>query len=391
MFRTFFIQVALLFTSIIIHYSNHKLEVYRAVLEASFDIARVSATMISLNFCILLVTCVKSVRYIFKRPQTHEVYAVCLTFWVLVHVVAHLINYSKLNILCKCFSWGPGVSGMLSLVSLFVLCLTPLCLSKRHYKMFYRLHVASVVAFTVFTYIHGTFCFFRQDDNTCIFPYFWACTLAPILFLMYEHIVRYTRVYSVSSVSRNELIIHGLKGQGIVYLCTSACSTWHPFVLVNSSFGEPAKIVYNPCTKWTYKLCLVDKLLVDGPYRTILDSDFFTQNTSLVATGTGMTLYASSIKDCIAFSHQNVGKIQIIWVVKLLEDTDWFIDTLKIFVYTFKGASLQVFVTSQEPVPGVIQPDFVTYSRPDLDTTATGKRVVYSGKSSSRPKKCYSY
>ncbi len=390
----FLVQIGMLVASVAVHFSNTRLTVYRSVLEASFDVSKVSATMISLNFCILLVTTVKSVRYLFKRPRAHEVYASCLTFWVIVHICAHLVNYSKLNILCKCFSWGPGISGMLAFVSLIVLVATPLCLVKNHYKTFHIVHMASAAVFTVFTWIHGTFCFFRQDDNSCIVPTFWIITLLPILFLLYERTLRYTRVYKVSALSRNELVIHGLKGQGLVYLCTSPTSTWHPFVLVNSSFGEESRILFNPCTKWTYKLCLVDKLLVDGPYKTILDSGLFTKNVSLVATGTGMTLFASAIKDCIHFSHQGVGTVQVIWVVKLLQDTDWFLETLKTFTFTFRGASLKVFVTGEEPVPGARYPDFVTFGRPNLGKdggVVTGKRVVYSGKSASRPSGSYAY
>jgi len=336
--------------------SGATFSIMRSMLGTSFSIARMSAHLININLFLAILPMIKFYRRIvyvpIKREKMHVLPVFFLYFWSVVHTIAHFVNFKTLNLLCKCTKLGPGYTGILMLIGLVVIGgLSANSIIRRWYDVFWIIHVITFFSIILLLNIHNTFCFIRNNDNSCITKMSWIFTLVPTLVYCIENITRYFAVTSIQNVTKyNDVIqveflstrIKNRDSGSVVYICCPSVSVfeWHPFSLTSNSFENYSTVHFKQVGDWTTKFTnrlgitenggvmktVAPQILLDGPYkciRTALLNDTNTSNILILTTGMGMTSFAAFIKETVSFQPEKLEKIKLIWITRSYKDLAW--------------------------------------------------------------------
>ncbi|KAF9180725.1 hypothetical protein BGZ51_005934 [Haplosporangium sp. Z 767] len=371
------------------HYSDN-FEIARSKLGITLPIARgaalvlhVDSGMILLPVCRTLISWLRSTplnRIVpFDKAITfHKAIAWSIVFFTIIHTVAHYVNFWRLakadpqnyHFLHLMFVSGPGLTGHLMLLFLFVMVITSFpSVRQKKFEVFWYWHHLFLLFFGMFS-IHGAFCLLTPDRP----PYckdiasFWKYWVASGFIYLLERIMREWRASQKTVISRVilhpskvvEIQIkkencHPLAGQ-YIFLCCPEVSLWqwHPFTLTNAPEEDYLSVhirVIGDFTKdlsrklgcdvegvgeWEENLGdknglvkILPRIMIDGPFGAASEDVFKYEVTVLVGAGIGVTPFASVLKSIwyrvnYPTKATKLHKVYFFWICRDKESFEWF-------------------------------------------------------------------
>ncbi|XP_060687115.1 NADPH oxidase 3-like [Hemiscyllium ocellatum] len=193
-------------------------------------------------------------------------------------------------------------------------------------------------------------------------PVTWKWVLGPVFLYICERLIRYYR--SLQKVVITKVIVHpsrvlelqmkkqGFKmkaGQYIFLHCPSISRyEWHPFTLTSASEEDHFSIHMRAMGDWTnafYEACgahlrgfreawKMPRVAVDGPFGTACIDVFYYEVSVLIATGIGVTPFASVLKSIWYKYNQpattmKVERVYFYWICRDTHSFEWFADLLQ--------------------------------------------------------------
>lgn len=315
-----------------------------------FPIAKASAMLININLFFILMTSIKLWRrfiYIsyFTLQSLHSYLAISFVSWSLIHLVAHYINFIKVNNLVELLDWGVGLTGNLIIILIILLIITSLSrkVQEINYSLYISLHYIIIIGIITLTIIHGTFYITEKETTSTT----WIWLILPFMIILCETCYKY--IFGIVSIKR--VIYHNQNlleiqlpltenycGKTIWINCPSINPfEWHPFTVTKrNAYHNTCSIHVKIRGDWTSKLAsqLQNKnvrICIDGPYYCI-EKDFtntITKNpTLLVTSGIGMTNFSYPLKQLSQNTSLIQSKITMIVIVKSSKEIEWLLYTL---------------------------------------------------------------
>eukprot|EP01087_Luapelamoeba_hula_P010130 TRINITY_DN2669_c0_g2_i2.p1 TRINITY_DN2669_c0_g2~~TRINITY_DN2669_c0_g2_i2.p1 ORF type:complete len:982 (-),score=162.71 TRINITY_DN2669_c0_g2_i2:2021-4966(-) len=249
------------------------------------------------------------------------------------------------------FTTIPGITGLilLFLLSNIILFSAFPQIRRKSYELFYYVHWACFVPFVLGTAIHGT-------AGILGFPRFWCFLLIPLTIFFLEFLYRafrsslWTRgVTKIVQHPSNVVELQIKKPWGFRYapgqyllikVFNVSPLQWHPFT-ITSTPEEPIVSVHIRCAgNWTTKLrahCEKHKespegvkVMIDGGFGAPYERIYKYKHLVLVASGIGVTPFASVLKDIKYKRDNNLAKarklkrVHFIWVNRDQQCFEWF-------------------------------------------------------------------
>jgi len=344
----------------------------RASLGITYPIARTAALVLYVNVAFLLLpVCRNFISFLRRTPLNHiipfdkniafhKVTAWTIVAFTVVHILAHMVNFSKLAnasatttrqrvlaFLSLNFTTGPGVTGWIMTACLgIMLFFSRKKVRKATYERFWYSHHLFIVLFINWQ-LHGMFCMIKPDRPPFCSPntngVFWRYWVVGGVIWIIERVLREIRSRHVTYISKViqhpsnvvELQIKKEKttsraGQYIFLSCPEVSYfQWHPFTLtsapeedylsvhirVTGDFTRAlAKVVgCNFSTKegnkdipaagmvvgtntGYFKVSTLPRVMVDGPFGSASEDFLNFEAVLLVGTGIGVTPFASILK-----------------------------------------------------------------------------------------------
>ncbi|KAI0342373.1 NADPH oxidase [Trametopsis cervina] len=356
-----------------IHYqTKDNLNTARATFGITFTIARTAALVLHVDVIfILLPVCRNFISLLRRTPLNHYIpfdknitfhkaTAWSIVFGTVVHIVAHMVNFTKLALadtsangagekivafLVANFATGPGVTGWIMTAALFIMVWFAIEKRRRaHFEWFWYSHHLFIVFFINWQ-LHGMFCMIKPDRP----PYcsyntigvFWRYWLVGGVIWIFERILREVRsrhrtyIHKVIQHPSNvmELQIKKEKtttraGQYIFLSCPEVSYfQWHPFTLTSAPEEDYISVHIRVVGDFTGALakavgCDFDKkkggekgekdavskviqppvnrvlprVMVDGPFGSASEDFLNYETVLLVGAGIGVTPFASILK-----------------------------------------------------------------------------------------------
>ncbi|CAJ0854803.1 1957_t:CDS:2 [Entrophospora sp. SA101] len=265
----------LIFSMAFIHFSLHdNLKGARKMFGITYAIARSSAMVLHVDAAIILIPVCRNLVSLFRATPLnnvipfdknivfHKAIGWSITFFTLIHTVAHWVNFAELAASMdddqnKVILWlkinfmsGPGATGYVMLVCLIIMVITARESSRqRHYNMFWYLHHLCIPFFGVWAF-HGIFCMIKPDRP----PYchdiasFWKYWIASGVIYIGERVLREIRGRHKTFISKvvmhpSKVVEIQIKKESIkakagqyIFLCCPQVSLfeWHPFTLTSA-------------------------------------------------------------------------------------------------------------------------------------------------------------
>ena len=385
-----------LLTSVLLwHHYSTKYKCICEILPISFQLAKTSGTLISINIAIV---CIDSLRWLdrylyIKLPfvSRHSYYIFNILFFSLVHISSHFYNYSRIN------NWNSGVTytGYILLVLIYF-CLLTLGLKSIKYDKFIISHIYLFVIFYILLFYHQSFCIVNKNCEMLLsVPILFVSITMYILNYIYNYIFSCYKIINVTNHSDNiiQIKLNLLPGicKGIdrnkgnvdcinskkIWVCCPKISVfeWHPFILVNDS-------IFIKCRgNWTSKLhdtfephninikshnnSVFPKLLV------MRESKLFPSNilqllenpSVIICGGIGLSTFISLLS--VMFTKSINYNLPVIIVVKTCDDIKWCRDIL-IKLSSNSNVKISIYFTD---TPFRYSLNFycdVYYNRPDI-------------------------
>jgi predicted ferric reductase len=253
--------------------------------------------------------------------------------------------------------------------------------------------------YSIVLFVHGNFCFIRNDNNVCPKPTSWIWLFIPLCYIVAYTIYKFTRytiVKSVINCGNNIIKLHldvsdSYNGK-TVWICCPAISylEWHPF-----SITKDGIIYFKTRGDWTskfYEVLLNNinvKLLIEGPYYTLpknMQSIIEKEQTVFISTGVGITSFVNILSE-LSKRNLYIYKLHIILVVRYEQEIEWLLPLLTT-LYKKSNVNMKLYFTGIVPqymlkyieIPYIIgRPNFkdiLTYNKVKQDST----KIYYSGK-----------
>lgn len=329
----------------------------------SFIIAKSSAYMINVNLCLSIISIIKFYRRYIRVPSAFHHYQTVLFLYLfsIIHSIAHLVNLGILKLWCKCLRLETIVTGFVLVIAFTISALASI---KKYYKFFLIIHTVLFYTIITTTLFHSSFCFLRQNDNSCMTSKLSWLFIIPFVFVyVIETLYKYiypNRIHAVVTKYDNVFKLdlgNRFSSGDTVYICCPSISLleWHPFsifdgVCIMSSRGD-----------WTRKMASnpYQTLLVDGPFK--YNKRIRYADIMIIATGTGMTRFAAHLVS-LCNTKRDEKVVCIRWIVPTLESSLWFYKELQRCSRVIDHIDIKVFVTRESGK----NHGFVYYNRPGV-------------------------
>ncbi|CAG8532358.1 22562_t:CDS:2 [Dentiscutata erythropus] len=343
----------------------------RQVFGITFTLARsaalvlhVDAAMILFPVCRNLISVLRSTPLggiipFDENLEFHKAIGWSIVFFTIVHTVAHWINFYELARaqnggivmwLELNFLTGPGATGYVMLISLFLMVFTATEKARRrHFNRFWYFHHLFIPFFGAWSF-HGAFCMIKPDRP----PYcndiavFWRYWIASGVVYISERILREIRAQQKTYISK--VVMHpskvveiqikknvATKAGQYIFLCCPEVSywEWHPFTLTSAPEEDYISIHIRVVGDFTEALAkklgcnfeeeaalrkknrdriksqydgidissdnpkllkVLPRVMIDGPFGSASEDVFKFEVAMLVGAGIGVTPFASVLK-----------------------------------------------------------------------------------------------
>lgn len=368
----FFVWIFLHLLVAIFGFANYQLKDNsvgaRATFGITFPIARTAALVLHVDVIfILLPICRNFISLLRRTPLNHFVpfdknitfhkaTGWSITFWTVVHVLAHMVNFGKLAkatagssnpgkifvaFLAANFATGPGVTGWIMTVALGIMVWYAMEKRRRaNFERFWYSHHLFIIFFICWQ-LHGMFCMIKPDRPPfCSFNnigVFWRYWLVGGVIFVYERVLREVRSRHRTYISKviqhpskvMELQIKKEKtttraGQYIFLSCPEVSYfQWHPFTLTSAPEEDYISVHIRIVGDFTSALAkavgcdfdskggkdekgkvvppplnkVLPRVMVDGPFGSASEDFLNYETILLVGAGIGVTPFASILKN----------------------------------------------------------------------------------------------
>jgi len=373
----------------------------------TFPIARTAALVLHVDVVFILFPVCRNFISLLRRTPLNDIIpfdkAMTLhkaTAWSIVaatviHIISHMVNFAKLAMADASatttsarigvffqanFATGPGVTGWLMTIILFVIVFFSTEKSRRaNFEKFWYTHHLFVVFFILWQ-LHGMFCMIKPDrppycsSNTI--GVFWRYWLVGGVIWIGERILREVRSRHRTYISKviqhpsnvMELQIKKEKtttraGQYIYLSCPEVSYfQWHPFTLTSAPEEDYLSVHIRVVGDFTNALArsvgcdfdtkdekagaggkvvgtaanppinrVLPRVMVDGPFGSASEDFLKFETVVLVGAGIGVTPFASILKSIWYrmnnFNHSKptrLSKVYFIWVIRDFGSAEWF-------------------------------------------------------------------
>ncbi|CAB4421916.1 unnamed protein product [Rhizophagus irregularis] len=214
------------------------------------------------------------------------------------------------------FATGPGLTGYVMLISLFIMVATATQKARRaHFNRFWYLHHLFIPFFGAWAF-HGAFCMIQPDrEPKCSdIASFWKYWIASGTIYIGERVLREIRARQTTYISKvvmhpSKVVEIQIKKNNIttkagqyIFLCCPEVSIWqwHPFTLTSL----PRKIISRTVLRASMMELnissdiqkVLPRVMVDGPFGSASEDVFKFEVAMLVGAGIGVTPFASILK-----------------------------------------------------------------------------------------------
>lgn len=292
-----------------------------------------------------------------EHIEFHKLIGQVMFASAVVHTIAHFFNYNTLPVPFwqSLFGTKAGFSGFLLLIVFALMWVTaqePIRKGGK-FALFYMAHLGYVLWF-ILALIHG--------------PVFWKWALVPIIGYAVEQILRWVKTKEPTYVLNASLLpskvlgvtmqlppsMNYQPGDYVFLKCPSVSNfEWHPFTI--SSAPEQPDILsvhIRAVGSWTGRLYQLFKerreewirsgssqpedslkVYIDGPYGTPSTHIFESKYAMLVASGIGVTPFASILRSILERQKQGsqnmrLQKVYFYWLNRDRKSFEWFIEVL---------------------------------------------------------------
>ncbi|TPX35813.1 hypothetical protein SeMB42_g07145 [Synchytrium endobioticum] len=385
------VQIAYFIISYIQLAQASNLTVFRGLLQHGLMMARAAANVLNLlagmvmfPVCRSLISFIRQSTFLGKivpfdeNINFHIAIAVSMSFWAVVHVVAHYYNYLRVEQASNravtadslAFLSGPGWTGQFISVVLFLMVTSAVESVRRNgFEVFWFTHHLFILFFGGLL-LHGSFCFIKADPGSADLcrggPQFWKFFIASAVFYLAERTIREWRGRRETHISKvvqhpsrvvevqiQKPSCHTKAGQYIFINCPElATYQWHPFTLTSSPHEEFISVHIRVVGDWTSQFAKrlgcrfgdadekglpaardLPWVMVDGPYGSAAVDVFEYEVSVLVGAGIGVTPFASVLKEIWyrvhePSAHVRLRKVYFIWTCRDKEAFEWFQDVL---------------------------------------------------------------
>ncbi|KIJ42250.1 hypothetical protein M422DRAFT_60376 [Sphaerobolus stellatus SS14] len=371
-----------LFTWVFLHilvgifgFANYQLKdnsvTARATFGITFPIARTAALILHVDaIFILLPICRNFISYVRKTPLNHyipfdknitfhKLTGWSITFWSVVHILAHMVNFVRLAktdknattaqlvlaFLGANFATGPGITGWIMTVCLGIMVWYAMEKRRRaNFERFWYSHHLFIIFFVCWQ-LHGMFCMIKPDRPPfCSFNnigVFWRYWLVGGVIFVFERVLREVRSRHRTYISK--VIQHPSKVMELqikkektnaqagqyIFLCCPEVSyfQWHPFTLTSAPEEDYISVHIRVVGDFTSALAkavgcdfesrgkgeekgkvigtnvnpplnrVLPRVMVDGPFGSASEDFLNYETVLLVGAGIGVTPFASILKN----------------------------------------------------------------------------------------------
>ncbi|CAG8551451.1 2378_t:CDS:2, partial [Dentiscutata heterogama] len=396
---------ALVFAMAFLNYFfSDNLNTARQLFGITFTMARsaalvlhVDAAMILFPVCRNLISVLRSTPLggiipFDENIEFHKAIGWSIVFFTIVHTVSHWINFYELARaqnggivmwLELNFLTGPGATGYVMLIALFLMVFTATEKARRrHFNRFWYLHHLFIPFFGAWSF-HGAFCMIKPDRP----PYcndiavFWRYWIASGVIYISERILREIRAQQKTYISK--VVMHPSKVLEIqikknittqagqyVFLCCPEVSywQWHPFTLTSAPEEDYISIHIRVVGDFTEELAkklgcnfeeeaalrkknrdriksqydgidissdnpkllkILPRVMIDGPFGSASEDVFKFEVAMLVGAGIGVTPFASVLKSIwyrVNYPKKStkLRKVYFFWICRDYESFEWF-------------------------------------------------------------------
>lgn len=398
-------------------YNNSNYSEILSVVNHSLIISKSSAAVINLNFMLLFFTVNKVLIYkliyisenfpVNQNVTFHKFLGISIGFFSIIHVLAHIYNFYKLNLTLLKVS---SVTGILLCICFVIIYTSSLRFIRiKSFHTFYYVHQIYILI-VVLLLLHGSFCLIKTNSGECSGPGYYKWIIVPFLLYCFEIIQRYRcskketyfmniKKYSndINSIELYKPNISFKAGQWILLNCPDIGYEWHPFTITSNPI-EYGKVEINLKETGDWTKLLVKYLLKynNGQVKDIIRISYPYGNnyniitnykvTLLIASGIGITAFMSLLKRLpCSLGHGNeqvyLKKIYLYWVCKKIQDFNAFLPRLHIIqtTLTHNGESpleIHLFITEENYIN---HPPFIfNFERPNFDTIFYNISKLYS-------------
>jgi len=376
----------------------------------TYSIARTAALVLYIDVIfILLPVCRNFISLLRQTPLNsvvpfdenitfHKATAWSIVAFTVIHVVAHMVNFYRLALLdlkaqttgerfliflSTNFTTGPGITGWLMTVILFVMVWFAIEKRRRaHFEWFWYSHHLFIIFFGLWQ-LHGMFCMIPPDRGPkCSYNtigVFWRYWLVGGVIWVFERILREVRSRHRTFISK--VIEHPSKvielqikkektttraGQYIFICCPEVSYfQWHPFTLTSAPEEDYISVHIRVVGDFTTALAkavgcnpdskgekgsnapaggkvvgtdtnpplnrVLPRVMVDGPFGSASEDYLNYETVLLVGAGIGVTPFASILKSIwYRMNNFNSGKptrlskVYFTWVIRDFGSAEWF-------------------------------------------------------------------
>jgi len=367
----------------------------RATYGITYPIARAAALVLHLDVAFILLPICRNFISVLRRTPLqsvipfdssitfHKTVAWSMVFFTVVHIIAHMINFTRLAISSNTgvvgfiganFLTGPGTTGWIMTLSLAIMVWYAIEKRRRnHFERFWYSHHLFIVFFINWQ-LHGMFCMIKPDTPPfCSFMQigvFWKYWLLGGAIYTYERVLREVRARHRTYISK--VIQHPSKvveiqikkektltraGQYIFLNCPEISFwQWHPFTLTSAPEEDYISVHIRVVGDFTQAIAealgcdlsskaevpeekvkeqalknVLPRIMIDGPFGSASEDFYKFEVVVLVGAGIGVTPFASILKSI--WYRRNLAKKQkptrlqkvyFVWICRDFQSFEWF-------------------------------------------------------------------
>ncbi|KAF0484145.1 NADPH oxidase [Gigaspora margarita] len=327
-----------------------------------------------------------------ENLEFHKAIGWSILIFTIIHTVSHWYNFFELAraqnggiimFLELNFLTGPGATGYVMLITLFIMVYTATEKSRRrHFNRFWYLHHLFIPFFAAWSF-HGAFCMIKPDrppfcNDIAVFWRYWI--ISGVIYIG-ERILREIRAQQKTYISK--VVMHpskvveiqikknvATKAGQYIFLCCPEVSywQWHPFTLTSAPEEDYISIHIRVVGDFTEELAkklgcnfeeeaalrkknrdriksqydgidisldnpkllkVLPRVMIDGPFGSASEDVFKFEVAMLVGAGIGVTPFASILKSIwyrVNYPKKStkLRKVYFFWICRDYESFEWF-------------------------------------------------------------------
>lgn len=357
-----------------LYYYYNNLKEYRCTCKKykiPFPLAKASAGLINLFNSLTLISIVRFPKLFFYIPfkikYLHIYCSISLFIWSVVHSISHYTTFIKFKY--PLFTSGIGITGHILLLLLITISISSLPYFRKFlYQTFLYFHYTCFIVYIIILFIHGNFCFIKNDNGECPQATSWFWLSMPLLYIMTYTLYKSKNKFKIIkflNCGNNIVKLYinldkSYMGKSI-WICCPNVNTgitkyleWHPFTVCMYNDSNCC-IYFKIRGDWTrkfYNTLYIEKnnidIIVEGGYQALpknIVSIISKKQVVLISTGIGITAFVNLFHQLL--DNIYIYNLHIILVVRYEQEIDWLLDLIT-ELYKKNNINISLFFTGEK-------------------------------------------